>query len=333
MASNVSHERAALLNATLQCIMENPKGALRHLWAAIQLLRKSEKSLSNTEVSNIVPVFDAMLRLDFLAQQLVPYASSSFLDTRVSNQAMMESPFWSRTSPEFSGVSHSDRVAAERYRLLQLICAHNKLNRVVWGGWCPMSEIPSRDELMGYYAEMLLWKANSPATFASCDALDTLKAIESTTADSLSMPPPACHFESNEIAVNIAMYNAYLGCAVAMICTTDEDPAARELEAFHLVYQNLCIAAGLIDRHNEQSNHPYKPCDAIDAGISIVLHHGARRCFSTAWQEWTIAALRSIGREGLSNGFTSANTVEIMCQLQASIGPGNTNPLHNAGGF
>ena len=296
--------------------MDNPKGAFRHLWAAIQLLRRSEKRLSNKEVSNMVPVYDAMLRLDFLAQKLVPYACSSFL--RCSDRAIMESPFWNRPSPEYSGISQSDSVAAERYRLIQLICAHNKLSRVVWGCWCPTSERPSRDELMGFYAEMLLWKANSPATFASCDGLNSIKVLNSTAIVSLPMPPPACYFLSSEAALNIAMYNGYLGCALAMIGTTDQDPAARELEAFYLVYQNFCIAAGLIEKH-ERFGSPYKPCDAISMGISIFLYHGARRCYSRAWQKWTIGALRSIGREGLSNGFTSANTLEIMCQLEAEM--------------
>ena len=145
------------------------------------------------------------------------------------------------------------------------------------------------------------------------------------------MPPPACHFLSSETALNVVMYNAYLGCALAMISTTDHDPATRELEAFNLVYQTLCIVAGLIERQNEQSRSPYKPCDAISVGIAIFLYHGARRCFSLAWQEWTIAALRLIGREGLSNGFTSANALQIMCQLEARMRQDHTGQLSNVG--
>jgi hypothetical protein len=302
----------------MQCFMENAKGALHHLWAAIKLLRESERELSDEEVTNMVPLYDAMIRLDFLAQKLVPYACSSFL--RCSDIALMESPFWNRPSPEFSSLS-SDSIAAERYLLIQLICAHNKLSRVVWGCWCPTDERPTRQELMGFYSEMLLWKATSPATLAAWEVLDrNMQLIDFTDLEALPIPPPPYYFTDSETAMNVAMYNGYLGCALAMINTTDENTAARELEMFKLVYQNFCIAAGLIESQNvKETGVPYKPCDAISMGISTYLFHGARRCFSVAWQKWSIAALRSIGREGLSNGFTSANTLEIICQLQARM--------------
>lgn len=307
--------------------MENPKGALRHLWAAIQLLRGSEDGLTNDEVANMVPLFDAMIRLDFLAQKLVPYARSSFM--RCSNIAIMESPFWNRPSLKFSGLSPMDPVAAEKNRLIQLICGHNKLSQVVWGCWCPLGERPSREELMGFYAEMNLWKQNAPATLASCKALEGLRALDTPCVELLTMPAPACQFLSSEAALNVAMYNGYMGCAVAMIATTDEDPAARELEAFNLVYQNMCIAAGLIEGYKEYdgTGSSYKPCDAISMGISIALFHGARRCFSLAWMSWTIDMLRTIGREGLSNGFTLANTLEIMCQVENRVLPKGVHTL------
>jgi hypothetical protein len=297
-------------------MMENPKGALRHLWAAIQVLRKAEDSLSEDELSNLVPVYDAMLRLDFLAQKLVPYSSSSFM--RCPDQAMMVRPFWNRISPAFSGITQSDQVAVERYRLIRLICGHNKLSRVVWGSWCPTNQRPSREECLGFYAEIQLWKANSPATFARCEALDILEAAQSMPVESRPIPPPACEFPSNETALNIAMYNTYLGCAVAMISATEEDPAERDLEAFNFAYQTLCIAAGLIERkkYHEQHISPYKPCDAVSIGISIFIFQGACRCFSLAWRNWTVDALRSIGREGLSNGFTWANTLQILGKLE-----------------
>lgn len=164
---------------------------------------------------------------------------------------------------------------------------------------------------------MQLWKANSPATFARCDGLDIIEAFDSMDLSQRPIPPPACQLLSNEMALSIVMYNAYMGCALAMITTTDEDPTSRELEAFNLVYQSLCLAAGLIDR--QTSSSPYKPCDALSAGISIYLYHGVRRSFSLVWQQWTIGALRAVGREGLSNGFTNANAVEVMCQLEAKM--------------
>jgi hypothetical protein len=305
--------------------MENPKGAFRHLWAAVQLLRSIEDGLTELEISNMVPVYDAMLRLDFLAQKLVPYSCSSFL--RCSDVAMMESPFWNRPSLRYSGASQSDNVAAERYRFIQLVCSHNKLSRVIWGSWCPASERPSRDELIGFHSEMLLWKANSPATFAPCDGLENIEAVSETNIESLTIPPPAAHFACSDTALNVAMYNAYLGCALAMIATTDDDTASIERTAFRLVYQNLCISAGLVEEH-KRFEDPYKPCDAIDTGITTWLHHGLRRCYSRAWQKWTVQALRNIGREGLANGFTSANTLEIMCQLEARVNPAPTEDAY-----
>ncbi|KAH8657198.1 hypothetical protein BGZ60DRAFT_142089 [Tricladium varicosporioides] len=306
-----------MLLAYFECFMENPKAAFRHLWAAIQLLRSSEERLSDEEISNLVPVFDAMLRLDFLAQKLVPFACSSFV--RLSDLAFLESPFWNRAAPKFSGCSQADLISAERYRLIQLVCAHNKLSRVVWGCWCPTNERPSRNELMGFYSEMVLWRSTSPGTFASCEWLDHSGAMDMAAIESCPIPPPPMLFSSDEAALNVALYNAYMGCAVAMINTTDPDPAARELEAFNLVYSNLCIAAGLLEKTCEEREGRYKPCDAISMGISISIFHGARRCFSLAWQKWTVSALRLIGREGLVNGFTLANTAEIMYQLEARL--------------
>ena len=182
-------------------------------------------------------------------------------------------------------------------------------------GRVPTSERPTRDELMSFYSEMKLWRANSPATFASFDGQESAE-LDATPMESLPIPPFPAHFSSTDAALNVVMYNAYMGCAVAMIGTNDPDPAARELEAFKLVYETLRIAAGLIEKHKESL---YKPCDAISVGISTYLFHSARRCFSSTWQKWTIAALRSIGREGLSNGFTLANTLETMCELEARM--------------
>ena len=191
-----------------------------------------------------------------------------------------------------------------------------------------MSQRPSREECLGFHSEIKLWKTNSPVTFARCEALNTLEAYDSMPMELRPIPPPAVEFQSNETALNIAMYNAYLGCAVAMISATEEDPTAWDYEAFNLSYQTLCIAAGLIERqkYHERSINPYKPCDAVSIGISIFIFQGACRCFSLAWRNWTVDALRVIGREGLSNGFTWANTIEIMSKLET----GNADQICDA---
>jgi hypothetical protein len=168
---------------------------------------------------------------------------------------------------------------------------------------------------------MKLWKENSPATVASCGTLESIAAIDSTAMELLPMPPPAYHFLSSEAALNIALYNAHLGCTMALLSVTDPDPAIRELEAYNLVYQNIRIAAGLLEGCKGQCDGFYKPCDAISLGITAPLYQGARRCFSLAWQRHTIDLLRSIGREGLSDGLTLANTLEMMCQLEAKMLP------------
>jgi hypothetical protein len=183
---------------------------------------------------------------------------------------------------------------------------------------------------MGFYSEILLWKANSPATFASCNGLDAIKALDFTALERLPMPP-ALHFSSSQAAQTVAMYNGYLGSALEMIITTDQDPDARDLENFHLVYQNLCIAAGLLEKHKQKSGSAHQTSNAISTGILIMLHHGARRCFSLAWQKWAIAALRSNGGDGFYSGFTAANTLDIMALLEDMTHGSNTKKLCNTG--
>lgn len=105
--------------------MKSSKTALRHLYAAIQVLRRSEPQLSPTDLINMVPIYDVILRFDFLAMKLVPYASSSL--PRWPSLAYRELPSWSRLSP------NSSTVTTERHRLIQLVSGHNKLSRVMWG--------------------------------------------------------------------------------------------------------------------------------------------------------------------------------------------------------
>lgn len=268
-----------------------------------------------------------MLRLDFLAQVTVPYAGSSFVIR--SDQALMESPFWNRPDPVFSKNTHLDLVAAEHHRLLQLVSAHNKRTKIVWGCWFPVNEWASRERLIAFYDELCLWKATSPATFTPYDPSSELEHFEqnlhASSGDSTlisTFPEPQPYFfASNEAALNAAMCNIYLASAASGIATTDETPFERKMEVFDLIYQNLRIAAGLIERHKywAKAQTPYKPCDAVSMGITTFLFQGAQRCFSRVWQKWTIDALRSIGREGLSNGHTSANAIEILMRLEAEM--------------
>ena len=307
--------------------MESSQPAFRHLYAAIQVLRRSESQFSPTDLINMVPIYDVILRLDFLAMKLIPYASSSF--SRCPTLAYNKLPSLSRQSSDFSLASKqgdrrlipmSSTITTERHRLIQLVSGHNKLSRVIWGPWYPINERPSRDELMTFYSDMLLWKASSPQTFASClTHLDSERASTIEDFALLPMPPQPLSFTSAEAAVNIIMYNGFLGCAMAMLSTTDADPSAREIESFNSVYQNLRICSSLLYQREGPGTdgYDYKPCDSLDMGISMFLYHGARRCFSAEWQQWTITALHSIGREGLSNAHAFANTLEIMAPLES----------------
>jgi hypothetical protein len=298
--------------------MENPKGVFRHLWAAIQVLRIFEDRSSLADAKEIAPVQEVILRLDFLAQKLVPFARSSFL--RGSDLAFMQSPFWNRPSLEFSGTTPLDPINTECNNLIRLVGGHNKISRVVWGCWYATSERPTRQELMGFYSEMLLWKSASPATFTSCPDLDNFQPSNIEDFYSLPIPPQPLYFSSNEAALNAVMFNGYLGCALAMISTTDDDPIPREMEIFRIAYQNLRICAGLLNLGGQgQISSNYKPCEALNMGISMFLYHGARRCFSLDWQKWTIDALRAVGREGLSNGHVYANTLVVMRQVQSTL--------------
>jgi hypothetical protein len=294
--------------------MGNSKAALRHLWAAIQVVRKSESQLSVVDLGNMVPVYEVMLRLDFLACKQFPYAASSF--SSCSDLALMELPFWSRRPISFSANIQPDAIANERHRLMQIISGHHKLSRVVWGCWYPASERPTRAELMGFYNEVQLWKATSPATFSSCPDSDSLFATSLSEFKTLPMPPLPLYLASADAAINIMMFNGYMGCSLAMIANTDEDPVARDIEAFNYVYQNLRIAASLLYGDSDNGPADYKPCDSLDRGISMFLFHAARRCYSVGWQKWTATALRSIGQEGVTNAYALANIIDMMHSME-----------------
>ncbi|KAG0651531.1 hypothetical protein D0Z07_1515 [Hyphodiscus hymeniophilus] len=303
-------ERAVLVVLLLltyfECFMENPNGALRHLWAAIQLLQKSEGRLSGIDLAEMVPVQDVVLRLDFLAQKLVPYACSSLV--RTSDLAFMHAPFWNRSTAEFPGIVRPDPVTTEGHSLVRLVGGHNTISKVVWGGWYPKDDRPHREELMGFYDEMLLWKSTSPATFAAYTNLDEDQPSSMEDFYALPIPPEPLPSSSSEAALNIVMFNGYLGCALAMIASTEEDSTAREMEIFRLAYQNMRICAGLI-------HGSYKPVEALNMGVSMFLYHGFRRCYSKEWQAWTHTALQALPHEGLSSGLAFANTLEIMDQV------------------
>ena len=258
-------------------------------------------------------------RLDLLAKNLVPCADSSNLST--SNLALIEVPYWHTQQPQHGNretvevsrlwLSESSSLSQEVSHLTKIICRYGKLSRAILGCW--ESERTSRDELVAFYNDLVAWKATSPVTFANYPSL----GVPHTDCTTLPPTPQPLRITSRGAALNILQCNVYLSCLLSIIATTDKDPIGRETEAFNLEYQNLRITAPFIEPTNDngqQSSDP-KSC-ASNVGNSYFWFHGARRCFSRGWQLWTIAALREIGRKGHANGHASANTLELMCQLE-----------------
>ena len=282
-----------------------------------------------TELATLEPIYDLISRFDFLAMKLVPYASSSFF--RSPTLAFSETAFGPRHPNDFSISSplggrclsaSSSTITTERHSLIQLVSSHNKLSRVVWSAWYPANERPSRDELLGYYSDLLSWKDTSSKTVASCVSdPDSMFASTLEEVNLLPIPPHPLSFTSAEAAVNMIMFNGFLGCALAALSTTDFDPLAREIESFNSIYQILRISSGLLSERTKHGlvDHGYRPCESLDVGISMFLYQGARRCFSLNWQRWIVTALHSIGREGLLNAHSFANALEIMAPLQRVV--------------
>ena len=308
--------------------MESPKSALRHLYAAIQIFRRFEKHFPPAKVAKLTPIYDSILRFDFLAMKLVPYASSSFShNTSLAFSEISSAPgqLDDLSLSPLGGKCLSatpSTIAAERHGLMQLVSSHNKLSRVVWGPWYPVNERPSREELLDFYSDLLSWRGTSTKTAASCVSdPDSLFASNLEEVSLLPIPPDPLKFASTDAAVNIIIYNGFLGCALAALSTTDIDPLAREIESFNSVYQMLRISSGLLSEWTRQDpgEYGYRPCDSLDVGISMFLYHSARRCFSPIWQQWIVSSLHAIGREGLLNAHSFANALDIMAPLQRVV--------------
>ncbi|KAH8812913.1 hypothetical protein F5884DRAFT_751212 [Xylogone sp. PMI_703] len=301
-----------VLLACFECLMDGTDAAFRHLWSAIQIFL-ALKAARGDDSPFLCPIHDTIARLDFTAQLSIPFGRSSYF--RTFKTGALERPFWWPSDSYCATSLPLDHIAAERHRLLQLISGYSNLSKVVWGAWYTPDEQPSRIELEGFMSELTTWKENAPYTFTTISGHRYPEVNSQFSPDNLTVPPPPLYFTTDEAAVTVLIFNVFLTSTLTMICKQDEDYEKYETTIFHLIYQNLCITQGLlISRENASS--VYKPCESLGIGAAICLYLNCWRCYDYSWQEWTILALQQIGKEGLFNGHTLANTLIILQQMQ-----------------
>lgn len=288
--------------------MNHPQSALRHLWAAVQLLQSNRYNRLGRSVESFSALRSTIMKLDFLAQSIVPYSQSSLL--HISSQDLYCD--WTVMNTKES-IGRS--VFADRIVLVQLISEYNFIDKVIWGPWYSATSRPSVNILMQFQSELRQWSMASTATFENCheQILHDAGADLDGLPGSFPIPPEPLYFNSTEAAINVALFNNYMACNMSMLaCSTGI--ALYETDVFRFVYQNLRIAAGLYSDNAAQNSAA--PREAFDVSMSLLLYLGFRRCYSTAWQNWTICKLRQCGRQGLLDGHAFANALENLCQLQ-----------------
>ena len=266
------------------------------------------------------------MRLDFLAQSIMPYGRSSFFRAFAFKAPLMEKPFYSDPGLDLDYLvslgcrQPPDAVSLQHLSLLRLISAHNHIDRIVWSSFYGQRELPNLNELLSFHAELLQWRATSHETFEFYE--DFAVPFTSPTLDELPIPPEPMHLPKSSIAVTIAYYNCYKACTLSMLALPEQGQSSRdahELEAFTLTYQNLRLAAGMLAESETSQVIGAAPLTKtancaiqLDPNITIPLFLGARRCFKQQWYEWTIFALRHLGRSGLCDGRALANCLQIL---------------------
>ena len=277
----------------------------------------------------MVPLRETMIRLDFLAQSVVPYARSSFYRTFTFKSPMMELPFYSHAAIDVEPLDNSnspDSIPVQHLRLLRLIAAHNDMDKIVWSSFYGEDEQPKRNQLLSFRAELLLWRQCSHETFANYEqslSCDFSSLSSRAMLHELPIPPQPLELLSHSAAVAVAYYNCYLACTLSMLAATETDPVvrdARESEAFACTYDNLRLAAGAL-LPMSPSHKPASPvpswCSHLDPSLTIPLFLGARRTFAPTWRHWTIETLRTLGRTGLCDGHALANCLAVLPQIDA----------------
>ncbi|RFU74714.1 hypothetical protein TARUN_7526, partial [Trichoderma arundinaceum] len=254
--------------------------------------------------------------LDFLAQSIFPYTQPSLRET---SQHKYTIPY------SFVAGSGQHTIPSERVKLIQIISRYNDLDNIIWGPWSSKSSRPSPEVLTRFQMELLNWRDNSPLTFESCYESLTVLPECNETLDALPIPPKPLSFQSALAALNAALYNNYMACSFSML-SNDSNFDHNALCTFHFVYQNLRIAEGLTAASNVLDRQILN--EDIDISISLLLYLGFRRCYSRAWQKWTIQILRQCGRQGLLDGSAFANTLDNLCLLQLRAELQSSSPRH-----
>ncbi|UKZ47996.1 hypothetical protein TrVGV298_002232 [Trichoderma virens] len=293
---------AVVLLAYCECLMNHIKPALLHLKAAGQFLKGSMTPDLSSYHANDGALHATIARLDFLAQSIVPYSQPSLWKDSPDNYTYMETPSSFPKEPVHRSIS------GERVELIQIISKFNHLDNIIWGPWSNKSSRPSPETLSRFQMDLLHWRANSPLTFESCSESLAILPDSNESLDQLPIPPEPLFFQCNPAALTVALYNNYMACSFSML-SNGHDLDRNALCAFHFVYQNLRIAEGLSIATMEDNEN-------IDINISLLLYLGFRRCYSRAWQKWTIQKLRQCGQQGLLDGSAFANTLENIYHLQ-----------------
>ena len=235
----------------------------------------------------------------------------------------MERPFYSNSGLDLDAIGSSqepDPISLQHLSLLRLISAHNDMDKIVWCSFYGRKELPAVDQLLSFHAELLQWRANAQETFSAYEDL-SVPFTPGAFVD-LPIPPEPVFLRRPSTAISIAYFNCYMACTLSMLALSETDNEyrdARELEAFALTYQNLQLAAGFLAQDNlshikgaAPPNRIVNRSTQLDPSITIALFLGARRCFKAQWYDWTIFALRHLGRSGLCDGRALANCLQIL---------------------
>ncbi|KAL7948169.1 hypothetical protein V8C42DRAFT_343128 [Trichoderma barbatum] len=293
---------AVVMLAYCECMMNHINPAILHLKAAAQLLKVGGPSdLSLCHVDNRA-LHATVAKLDFLAQSVVPYSQPSLWKDSSHNCDDKDIPNCFSRGPSYQSMSN------ERLELVQIISRFNHIDNVIWGPWFSKSSRPSAENLSRFQMDLLQWRANSPLTFESCSESLAILTDLHEPLDELPIPPEPLFFQCNFTALTVALYNNYMACSFSML-SNGPNLDRNALYAFHYVYQNMRIAEGL-------TAPALKENENIDITISLLLYLGFRRCYSKAWQKWTIQKLRQCGQQGLLDGNVFANTLENIYHLQ-----------------
>jgi hypothetical protein len=286
-----------------QCFVGNYTAAFRHLRSAQSYLDEATPSL----VPNSEPLSTCITELGLLVQIILPLPLVKLSPLKTSG---LDPTTRSMDSPRGS--------AHELQQLLSLICAHQKINVVVWASLCYTEDTLSHQTLAEFQSSLLRWKAQSLNTFR--DYHETPGYFESTESLSkLPIPPKAQSFASTDAALAASIFHCYMGRTMCLMSMATGGDEACEHSAVLHAYHNLCIVQGIEQEKKERgfNERRYFPCNAVKIGFIPLLFLGSQFCYDSTWLQFTIDKLMSIGQEGPHNGEILANALQSLSLFQA----------------